>query len=265
MIKVMIFCFFKGYAMKLNVTLILLLATLMLSSCRREGEKPQEQQTSQQQPAQPQSMASTAAQMRTAVVEEVIQAASYTYLNLKENDRTFWIATSKLEVKAGDTVSFAGGFEMRDFESKELQRTFESIYFVGRISTGAQAPPAGHGSVEVPHQMKPTLERQEISIEPAEGGITIGDLWANKDDYAGKTVLIKGKVTKVNRAILEKNWVHIQDGTSDAGKFDLTITTQEQVNVGDVVTFEGTIALNKDFGAGYVYEVLMEEGTLKTE
>ena len=113
--------------------------------------------------------------------------------------------------------------------------------------------------------MKPTLEKQEISVEPAVGGITIGQLFSDKDSYADKTVAIKGQVTKVNRAILEKNWVHIQDGTSASDKFDLTITTLENVNVGDVVTFEGKITLNKDFGAGYKYDVIMEEANLKTD
>lgn len=203
--------------------------------------------------------------MHTGVVQEVLQATSYTYLNVKEGDRDFWIAVTKRETKVGETISFAASLEMKNFESKDLQRKFESLYFVDRISSGEQSQPAGPGSMEVPHQMKPALEKKEVSIEPAEGGITIGELLANTDSYAGKTVRIKGQVTKVNRAIMGKNWVHLQDGTDASGKFDLTITTQEQVNVGDVVTFEGTIVLNKDFGAGYVYEVLMEEAKRQTQ
>jgi hypothetical protein len=61
---------------------------------------------------------------------------------------------------------------------------------------------------------------------------------------------------------MEKNWVHIQDGTDYEGEFDLTITTSRSVSVGDTVTFEGTIALEKDFGYGYFYNILMEEGDL---
>ena len=57
-----------------------------------------------------------------------------------------------------------------------------------------------------------------------------------------------------------KNWVHLQDGTRFENKFDLTITTDVVVNKGDEVTFEGIITLNKDFGAGYSYDVLMEDG-----
>ena len=59
-----------------------------------------------------------------------------------------------------------------------------------------------------------------------------------------------------------KNWIHIQDGSGDSNNFDLTITTQDQAKVGDVVTFEGTIGTKKDFGYGYLYEVIMEDAKL---
>lgn len=62
---------------------------------------------------------------------------------------------------------------------------------------------------------------------------------------------------------MDKNWVHIQDGTNFKGKFDLTVTTDREFKIGDVVTFEGRISLNKDFGYGYYYEVLMENGIVK--
>ena len=57
-----------------------------------------------------------------------------------------------------------------------------------------------------------------------------------------------------------KNWVHIQDGTDYKDGFDLTVTTNNTVAVGEIVTFEGKIALDKDFGYGYSYSVIMEEG-----
>ncbi len=248
--------------MKIKVITISILLALVLTSCGKKEQERQPQAQSiqpehpipggQSVPEHPQPAAASAG-MITGVVEEVLQTTSYTYLRVKQGDHDVWVATSKQEVEVGKTVSFAAEQEMKNFPSKELQRTFESIYFVSSLA-GAS-----------PHQMKPTLEKQEISVEPAEGGITIAQLFSGKDSYADKTVLIRGKVTKVNRAILKRNWVHIQDGTIDADEFDLTITTQEQVNVGDVVTFEGKITLNKDFGAGYAYDVLMEEAKLKTE
>ena len=55
------------------------------------------------------------------------------------------------------------------------------------------------------------------------------------------------------------NWVHLQDGTKDGGNYDLAITTMDTVLVGAVVVFNGIISVNKDFGAGYVYDVIMED------
>ena len=103
-------------------------------------------------------------------------------------------------------------------------------------------------------------EKINIDIEPCEGCITIADLLSGKKSYSGKVVKIKGKVTKFNPAIMEKNWVHIQDGTDFRNEFDITVTTNVFVTVGDTITFEGKIALDQDFGYGYVYKVLMEDG-----
>ena len=106
------------------------------------------------------------------------------------------------------------------------------------------------------------LKQQDVSVKPAEGGITIAELFARKDSYAGKTVKIRGQVTKYNAAIMKKNWVHIQDGSEYSGKFDLTATTDMEVAVGDIITLEGTVALNKDFGYGYSYDVLLEDSKI---
>jgi hypothetical protein len=35
----------------------------------------------------------------------------------------------------------------------------------------------------------------------------------------------------------------------------------DQVKVGDIVKFEGTVAINKDFGHGYKYDLLLEDAT----
>ena len=90
---------------------------------------------------------------------------------------------------------------------------------------------------------KPTLEKLDLNIDPAEGGISIATLFANRETYKDKTVKIKGQVTKINMSIMGKNWIHIQDGTDDDGNFDLTITTSQVAEVGNVVTFEGKITL----------------------
>lgn len=198
-----------------------------------------------------------------ATVKEVIQASSYTYLNVEEGGENFWIAVNKGEFEIDAVLYFDKGLEMTNFESKDLGRTFESVYFVQGISDQPTLPGATseQPSMAQTEPQKPTLEKKNINIEPAEGGISIATLYSNRDTYKDQIVSIKGEVTKFNPSIMNRNWVHIQDGTDADGNFDLTITTDQVVNVGDVVTFKGKISLNKDFGAGYTYEVIMEEAT----
>jgi hypothetical protein len=60
-----------------------------------------------------------------------------------------------------------------------------------------------------------------------------------------------------------KNWVHLRDGSGTAGKDnDITVTTGDRVAVGDVVTAKGTVRVDKDFGAGYAYPVIVEDAKL---
>lgn len=196
----------------------------------------------------------------SGVIKEVIQVSSYTYCLIKEGSVEYWIAIAKMPVKVGQTLYFNKGGEMIDFNSKELDRTFSSIYFIQNASTNPNV-------LNIPTQMqqqpqKPKIVKNKTETEKAEGGITIAELFANKDKYAGKRVKIRGEVTKFNGPIMNKNWAHLQDGTEYNGDFDLTVTTMETVNPGTVVTFEGTIVLNKDFGSGYSYAVIMEEAKL---
>jgi hypothetical protein len=80
---------------------------------------------------------------------------------------------------------------------------------------------------------------------------------------AGKPIAVRGKVVKFNAQILGHNWLHLQDGTGD-----LTITTADSaapVAIGDVVVARGTLSLNKDFGGGYSYPVIVEDATLSAK
>ena len=49
----------------------------------------------------------------------------------------------------------------------------------------------------------------------------------------------------------------------DNNKNDLTITSSDQIKVGDNVAFEGIVAVDKDFGAGYRYKVIVEDSKVK--
>jgi hypothetical protein len=74
--------------------------------------------------------------VRTATVSEVQIAGSYAYIMVNENGNEVWLATSPdliKGIKYGDVIEFVGDLEMQDFHSKGLDRTFESLWFIGRI------------------------------------------------------------------------------------------------------------------------------------
>lgn len=194
------------------------------------------------------------------IAEEVIQATDYTYMKVIAGERSYWIAVNKMDAKEGEEYYYREPLLMTNFESEDLQRTFDTIYFVNEIS-GKPLLNKTEMPTEDIRMERPKVEQKDIDIEPAKGGITIGELYANKGSYNGMSVRIKGEVVKYNPDIMGINWVHIQDGTSDGGFFDLTVTTHDEVSLGDVITFEGKIALDRDFGAGYKYEVIMENAT----
>jgi hypothetical protein len=255
--------------MKILLPVMSILMVLFLFSCKEEevsevqDMQPLQQRKVEAEAAQPPQQTMPASGVHTVEVQEVIQGNSYTYLNVKDEDSTSWIAISKSEMEVGETISYKNPLAMKNFTSKELERTFETIYFVGRIDKESSSS-VSEQNPQSPHQ-KPAVETKEISIEPIEGGISIAELYSNRTAYANTVVRIKGQVTKVNLGIMGKNWIHLQDGTGDTGSNDLLVTTQETVALGDIVIFEGTIALNKDFGSGYSYEVLMEDAKRQSE
>ena len=200
-------------------------------------------------------------------VNEVIHGNTYTYMKVKENQGERWVATAKTEAEAGDVLYYDNALQMNDFHSKELDRTFDEIYFINAVSKeplennamgmGAISP-HGHG-----HSGKvQTDQKSSITLEKSDDEMTIAQIYANPQEYAGEEVEIRGVAVKVNKEIMGKNWVHIQDGTNSDGNFDLTVTTTDNVNVNDEVTFKGKITLEKDFGAGYYYDVIMEDARM---
>jgi hypothetical protein len=106
----------------------------------------------------------------------------------------------------------------------------------------------------------------ETSVEKATGenSYTVEEIFAQAKELDGKSVRVKGQVVKFNANIMGKNWLHIQDGTGDPMKnsHDLVVTTTDQLSGPKIITVEGTIAADKDFGAGYKYQVLIENATI---
>jgi len=197
------------------------------------------------------------------VVKEVLQASGYTYVLVEEASKEYWMAVSKIEVKAGDKVYYENAMEMKDFESKELNKVFDKILFVDFASK--EPIKAKSKKEDAISHTKSNMERllDSIKISPIEGGLSIAELYENAEKYKNKEVLVSGQVVKVNMEIMDRNWVHIMDGTKAGDKSDLTFTTKEVVKIGDTVNFKGTLALDREFGAGYVYPLIVEGAVLK--
>ncbi len=91
---------------------------------------------------------------------------------------------------------------------------------------------------------------------------SIAELYQEKDQLKGKQVKLQGKVVKVNNGILNRNFIHLQDGTGKEGTNDITVTSQQTAEVGDQVTVVGTVTVDLDFGSGYTYPVIVEKATI---
>ncbi|MBI4847803.1 MAG: DNA-binding protein [Nitrospirae bacterium] len=196
-------------------------------------------------------------------VIETMNSGGYTYCNIERNGKKIWVAVPETQVKAGQTLSFQPGMPMENFESKTLHRTFDTIIFSGGImeqGSGAAAEPAGHKKAEAP-------AAKAIKVKKASGAnaYTVAELYQKRGELDKKEVVVRGQVVKVSAEIMGKNWIHIQDGTGDASKGtdDILVTSKDLPSVGDTVTAKGTLAKDKDFGSGYKYSVIVEEGDIK--
>ena len=94
---------------------------------------------------------------------------------------------------------------------------------------------------------------------------TVAAINQNKASLAGKTITANGKVVKVNNGIKGRNFVHVQDGTGDATNNNLIVTSKQTAKVGDQVTISGVVAVNRDFGSGYTYPLLIEDASITTK
>jgi len=197
------------------------------------------------------------------VVKEFLQASGYTYLLVEEDDEEYWMAVAKTEVKPGEKMYYEDAMEMVDFESKELNKVFDKILFVDMAS---KRPISNKDKKEAAiSHTKSNMQRllDSIKISPVEGGLSIAELYNDAEKHKNKEVIVSGQVVKINMDIMDRNWVHLMDGTKAGDRSDLTFTTKEVVKIGDTVTFKGTLALDKEFGAGYVYPLIVEGAVLK--
>jgi hypothetical protein len=216
--------------------------------------------------------------IHSVIVQEILQTSNYTYLRLHELGNpeikasdTLWAATTFIEPKQGDTLYYKGGMPMFNFKSRELNRNFKKILFLDSLSKKPPIP-TKEALIGTGHNMMgdsskggtPQIKKVTVVIDKVADAVPIADLYAKKMSFNGKIVKVNGQVTKFSKEIMGRNWMHIQDGSEWGGKFDITMTTdlKNQANVGDVVYFEGRVAVDKNIGQGYFYEILVEDAKI---
>lgn len=91
---------------------------------------------------------------------------------------------------------------------------------------------------------------------------TVESVYKDKAALVGKEISVKGKVVKVNNGIMGRNFVHVQDGTGDQNSNNLILTSTQTAAVGDSVQVTGKVVLDRKFGAGYSYSLLIEEARI---
>jgi hypothetical protein len=187
---------------------------------------------------------------------------------LVENGGTkSWAAAPEFKVAVGDNVTLpANAMAMENYESKSLKRTFDVVYFVDSVmvnggsmamATAKAAPVEGHPQVAV----QPT---QKIS-GVVKADKTVAEVYAEKGSLAGKSIKVRGKVVKFSPEIMGKNWIHVQDGSGSEGNNDLTVTTKSIAKQGDTILVSGVVVVDKDFGYGYQYPVIIEDAAVTVE
>lgn len=200
----------------------------------------------------------------TGPVLEQLAASPYVYLRIRTSQGEVWAAVPEATVETGSVVTVSGAMLMTNFESATLKRTFDRVYFgtlgpEGSAMAGSGGDPhAGVGRQPAPVDVG--------TVEKATGADahTVAEIWAQKAALEGKTVTLRGVVVKANNGVMGKNWIHLQDGSGDAaqGTNDMTVTSGDQAATGATITVKGTVRTGKDFGAGYVYPVLVEDARI---
>jgi hypothetical protein len=223
-------------------------------------------------------------------VQETMDGGGYTYVLLKNGAEKVWVAIPLMKVTVGQELDLIPGYELKNFNSKGLNRKFDKIIFSAGVDgkkvrlspsaikmahagvpmpqPGAKAPAPAAPAPGPPKAARTrTIPVSIALVAKAKGpnAYTIAQLYAKKGKLEKKPIVVRGRVIKVTTGILKKNWIHIEDGSGSAAKKnnDLILTTHDLPKEGALVTVRGTLYNNIDFGSGYRYSLIVQEARVK--
>jgi len=230
-------------------------------------------------------------------IAEILEVSQYSYLRIQSDAGEVWAAVPKTKKAVGDRVTVLGPIWMDDFKSKSMNRTWEHIAFGTLESDGsaaasdAQQMPPNHPPIQQPDKAAGMFAAQAakkpeaaqampahgpktgaadlgvISVAKAPGaqGHTVAEIRARKAQLKDREVTVRGKVVKSTNGVMGKNWLHVRDGSGQGSSADLAVVTADTASVGDTVLVSGIVRLDRDLGAGYFYDVLVDDAQVRTE
>jgi hypothetical protein len=89
--------------------------------------------------------------MLSGKVVETMDAAGYTYICLEKDGKKTWAAAPTTKVTVGQEIKLLNGAQMTNFQSKALNRTFDTIIFSGGVKQDQPATPAAKKAKVAPN------------------------------------------------------------------------------------------------------------------
>jgi len=195
-----------------------------------------------------------AGDVHEGVVVDTINGGGYTYLQIEDSKQKYWIAVEGIKIEKGTEVRFTEELKAKNFQSKALNRTFDEVMFASNLQHRTNVPEKGNLEL-VREQVKESPYKQN-------GTMSVKEAWEKRAGLKDKIITIRGKVVKASPNIIGRNWVHIQDGTGEGSEVGrIVFTSKELPKVGDIVTASGVVSVEKDFGSGYFYKIIVENAT----
>ncbi len=207
----------------------------------------------------------------SGIVKELMNVSHYTYAKIQTADKKeIWVAIRQTPLKKGQLLKLSHTMLMKNFTSKTLNRTFKEIYFATRLNDNASASTRKNWGKfhRTTHNIvaKNTILKRPLPKAKGKNAYNISELYQKAEKLKGKSILLRGKVVKYHANIMNRSWIHLQDGTSYKNNFDITVTSPVnrilKTKVGNIITIRGILTTKKDFGAGYFYPLIIEKATL---
>ncbi|MFK5976261.1 MAG: hypothetical protein QM493_07130 [Sulfurovum sp.] len=210
------------------------------------------------------------------IIKQIEDANEYLYAKVDENGTELWISIYKADVIVGDKIGYDKQAIMSPFRSNILKRDFKQMIFASSVKLPERLTKAKKMGDVV--DLKDSPENMGIGMS-AEKKITEMKPFVKKDSYtvseikmwrkelSGQTINLEANVFKISSNIMKMDWVHLGYGEYDRLKSDDLVFTAKHatIKVGDKVVATGKVVVDKDFGFGYFYKVIIQESTFKVK